>query len=159
MVLTRATIRDKLNLLLLVPLLATVLLALPFVAARVDEARAASVTAAAATNARQIADLLYAVQRERLAAVDHLTAEGHQHSLMLQHEAEVDDALADLRRNLETAPSPRLRAALGKLDVLETTRESVRRGTAQPDEVFDDYRKITDALFEALGLQVRTGDA
>jgi hypothetical protein len=101
MALTRTSIRDKLNLLLLVPLLATMSLAVSFVALRVDEARAASLTASTATTAEQIADLLYVLQGERLSAMEHIVAgRGHRHSLMLRQQAVVDDAVADLLAGL-----------------------------------------------------------
>ncbi|MGH3717065.1 MAG: nitrate- and nitrite sensing domain-containing protein, partial [Micromonosporaceae bacterium] len=157
MTLTRASIRDKLNLLLLVPLLATVLLALPFVASRLDEARAASVAAEAATNARQVADLLYALQQERLASVDHLsTSVGHLHVRMLQHYSAVDDAVADLRTSLGEELSPRLRDALRELSRLGSIRQKVLSGKVQPRDVFNDYRDVTDGLLGGLGLDVRT---
>lgn len=157
MALARATIREKLNLLLLVPLLATVLLALPFVASRIDDARAASITADAATNARRIADLLYAVQRERLAAMDHVVdMSGHKHLLMVQQEATVDDAAADLRADLTGADPAPLTAALEKVDRLKTIRRLVTEGKARPEQVFREYGKATHELLDALGLDVRT---
>ncbi len=157
MALARATIREKLNLLLLVPLLATVLLALPFVASRIDDARAASITADAATNARRIADLLYAVQRERLAAMDHVVdMSGHKHLLMVQQEATVDDAAADLRADLTGADPAPLTAALEKVDRLKTIRRLVTEGKARPEQVFREYGKATDELLDALGLDART---
>ncbi|MGH3881131.1 MAG: sensor histidine kinase [Actinophytocola sp.] len=158
MAFTRTGVRDKLNLLLLAPLLAIALLALPFVASRVDDARTASLTASAATNARHVAGLLYALQRERLSAVNHLaTATDNQQSPLARQQVAVDDAVADLRGSVAPGSSRQLVEALDELAKLKRTRALVAGRKAGLRQVYDDYRRATDTLLRALGLDGPAG--
>jgi hypothetical protein len=72
MILDRLGVRGKLNLLLLLPLTAVVLVAVPFVAGQIGNARSASTTADAARHAREMGGLVWELQRERLLTAGYL---------------------------------------------------------------------------------------
>ena len=67
--LSRLGIRQKLALLLAIPLVAVVVVMVPFTAERVDDARAAQTTARTALAAREIGGLIQTLQQERLLAI------------------------------------------------------------------------------------------
>src|SRR5688572_1464989 len=75
MMLARLGIRQKLSLLLAIPLTAVVLVLVPFTAERIDDARSARTTARTAEAARQIGALIQTLQQERLLALGYLSAE------------------------------------------------------------------------------------
>src|SRR3954452_13192768 len=64
--LARLGIRGKLNLLLLPPLIAVVLVSVPFVLTQVNSASSAGQTAGVARQAQQLGELVTQLQRERL---------------------------------------------------------------------------------------------
>src|SRR5262245_21414327 len=65
----RFGIRQKLSLLLLIPLAAVVMTMVPFTAERVDDARSAAATARSGLTAREIGVLVQSIQQERLLAL------------------------------------------------------------------------------------------
>src|SRR5438552_686330 len=67
MILDRLGVRGKLNLLLMLPLTAVVLVSVPFVAGQIENARSSSATSDAARNAQQLGALVWELQP---AAVD-----------------------------------------------------------------------------------------
>jgi hypothetical protein len=74
MILDRLRVRGKLNLLLMLPLAAVVLVAVPFVAVQTDNARAAVATANSAREARLLGALVWELQRERLITAGYLAS-------------------------------------------------------------------------------------
>src|SRR5256885_555844 len=76
-------VRGKLNLLLLLPLTAVVLVAVPFVIGQIGNARSATATADSARNARQLGVLIWELQRERLVTADFLAEPAADDTAML----------------------------------------------------------------------------
>ena len=104
MILDRLRVRGKLNLLLLLPLAAVVLVAVPFVAVQIDNARAAVATADAARKARLLGALVWELQRERLITAGYLASDSVDSvDLVLAQEA-VDDTAEALRSR--SGPTP-----------------------------------------------------
>jgi hypothetical protein len=74
MLLAKLGIRRKLALLLAIPLIAVVLVLVPFTAERVAQAGSASTTARTAEIARRVGSLIQTLQQERLLALGYLSA-------------------------------------------------------------------------------------
>jgi signal transduction histidine kinase len=160
MIVDRLRVRGKLNLLLMLPLAAVVLVTVPFVAGQIGNARSATATADAARNARQLGGLVWELQRERLVTADYLadpTADDA--AMLLQFQAVADSAEA-LRRSLGPHPSDELDSALVRLGSLTELRENARSRGIALDSVARAYHAVIEALIDALRLvPQRTTDA
>ena len=89
--LSELRITQRLSLLLLLPLAAVVLVGVPFIIERVDDARAAAVVVRTADNARLVGDLVRQLQRERLLALGYLASDRmSRDALVIQMQAATD---------------------------------------------------------------------
>ncbi len=146
-------VRGKLNLLLLLPLAAVVLVAVPFVAGQVDNARSSASTADAARNARQLGALIWELQQERLVTADYLAEPTADDSAMvLQQQVVADDA----ESLPEVGRSGRVRRAVQRPGAAGLARRAARRtpgsaGCAE-DSVARAYHAVIEALIDALRL-------
>ncbi|MGH3660703.1 MAG: nitrate- and nitrite sensing domain-containing protein [Micromonosporaceae bacterium] len=155
----RASIRDKLNLLLLGPVLATVLLAAPVVANQVDQARTYSGTANAVFHAVHVSDMLHALQRERLAAVAYLNNAGTDRQELLLRQATVDDEMA--RFNADMAPelpTDHVKEAMAALRHLDRARRGSLARTADSADIYQVYGRIIESTVGALGMHHHNSD-
>src|SRR5437763_7848493 len=160
MILDRLGVRGKLNLLLMLPLAAVVLVTVPFVAGQIGNARSATATADAARAARQLGGLVWELQRERLVTADYLADPTADDAAMLLQFQAVSDSAEALRRSLGPHPSDELDSALVRLGSLTELRESARSRGAALDSVARAYHAVIEALIDALRLvPQRTTDA
>ncbi len=160
MILDRLRVRGKLNLLLLLPLVAVVLVAVPFVAVQIDNARAAVATADAARKARLLGALVWELQRERLITAGYLASDSVDSvDLMLAQEA-VDDTAETLRTSLGSDTSDELVEALARVGSLEELREGALQRGVSLDSVARAYHAVIEAVIQALRLvPQKTSDA
>jgi signal transduction histidine kinase len=150
MLLARLGIRQKLALLLSIPLIAVVVVLVPFTAERVTEAAAADVTARTAETARRIGSLIQTLQQERLLALGYLSAPNLDRSaLVSQTQTAIDDA-----ERLLTDPTTAatMRRAQPALDALADVREAVTARRIGARTTYDAFRDANSALLEALQL-------
>ncbi len=148
--LSRLSIRQKLSLLLVIPLAAVALVMVGFTAERVADARSAGSTAATALAARDIGALIQTLQQERLLALGYLAAPSLQRSAVVtQSQAAVDDT-ARLAGDQRT--SAVISAAKPALDALTGIRRSVINRTVNAKVAYDAYRAANTALLDALRL-------
>jgi signal transduction histidine kinase len=149
-VLSRLRIRQKLSLLLMIPLAAVVVTLVPFTAERIDDARTASATATTATAAREVGALIENLQQERLLAMGYLTTPTMDRSALLAEAQLGIDNLAALRRT----PSTRalLERAGAPVSNLDAVRIRVLSRTITTTGVYQAYRDANDALLNALAL-------
>src|SRR4051794_13809465 len=92
--LTRLKIGQKLNLLVVLPLIAVVITTVPLVLERVDAARASAATAQAARDARDVGGLIQDLQQERLLSLGYLaTRQLDRGALVAQAQAVTDDTV------------------------------------------------------------------
>jgi signal transduction histidine kinase len=160
MILDRLGVRGKLNLLLMLPLAAVVLVAVPFVAGQIENARSATATADAARNARQLGALAWELQRERLLMADFLADPTADNTPLLLQEQVVTDSANDLRAALGPNAPDELTGALTRLGSLDELRQNARQRGAALDSVARAYHAIIQALIDALRLvPQRTSDA
>jgi signal transduction histidine kinase len=160
MIVDRLRVRGKLNLLLMLPLTAVVLVTVPFVAGQIGNARSATATADSARNARQLGGLVWELQRERLVTADYLADPTADDAAMLLQFQAVSDSAEALRRSLGPHPSDELDSALVRLGSLTELRENARSRGIALDSVARAYHAVIEALIDALRLvPQRTTDA
>jgi signal transduction histidine kinase len=148
--LNRLGIRQKLALLLLVPLAAVLLTLVPFTAERVGDAQAAGATARSANAAREIGVLVQDLQQERLLALGFLTTTQLDRSALLARAETVIDEATRLRA--EPGTSAVMARAGNQLAALASTRQRLVARTAEPAEVYAAYRDLNNALLDGLRL-------
>ncbi len=160
MLLDRVGVRGKLNMLLLLPLSAIVLVAVPFVAAQIGTARSATSTADAATQTRQLGALIWELQSERTLTAEYLALPNVSSvPLQLQQRAVVEAADA-VRSSLGADTSDELDQALVRLGSIEELRSNVLRRGASLDSVARAYHAVIEAIIDALRLATqRSSDA
>ncbi len=151
-ILARLGIRGKLNLLLLPPLAAVVLVSVPFVLTQASSAAASAQSATVARQAQQLGGLMWQLQRERLLTAAFVATPSASPDRMLQQQKAVDATIADVRRSLGADAPDELSAALTRIGSLGELRENaVRRGVAL-DSVARTYHAVIDAVIDSLRL-------
>jgi len=148
--LSRLRIRQKLGVLLAIPLVAVALVMSIFGVQSVTRARDFRATAETALAARDVGALIQTLQEERLLAVGYLVVPTMERSALV---VQGRTAVADAAR---LATQPRTAAILADakpaLDALEKTRPLIAGQAVQPKDAYDAYRSAIFALTEALGL-------
>ncbi|HZM81496.1 MAG TPA: nitrate- and nitrite sensing domain-containing protein [Candidatus Limnocylindrales bacterium] len=152
MIIDRLRVRGKLNLLLLLPMTAVVLVAVPFVGLQIQNATSAGTTAASANVARDLGALVWELQRERLITAGYLAdRDATEADLMLQHHA-VSATADHLLASLNPDTSEELVNALVRIGSLGELRTSVHKRGAAVDSVARAYHAIIEALIDSLRL-------
>jgi signal transduction histidine kinase len=160
MILSRFSIRGKLNILLMLALAAVLLVATPFVVDQVGKAQSAGRTADTARNARELGALVGELQRERLVTAAYLATPNAGSEEMVRQQRHVDEAAANVRSALGAQMSDELASALVRLGSLQELRQSALRRGVSPDGVARTFHAVIGALVDALRLvPQRTGDA
>ncbi|MDM4721081.1 nitrate- and nitrite sensing domain-containing protein [Micromonospora sp. WMMA1363] len=151
MLLGRLRIRNKLALLVVIPLLSMVGLAVPVVLDRIAVAQRAADIADRVRVASRIGSLVQDLQQERILSVGLLLGRVSP-SELVQKSAAVDDRVADLRATRGESLPSEVAAALDEIRTLADLRAAVLAGTATPDEVMDAYGPVNLALIDSLRL-------
>lgn len=160
MILGRLGIRGRLNVLLLVPLTAVVLVAVPFVASEIDHARSASHTADIAGRARDFGGLVWELQRERLLTAGYLASASGDNTDLVRQQRAVDLAAATAHDSLDGVGTEELDSALVRIGSLRELRQNALRRAVSPDAVARTYHAVIGAILDALRLvPQRTSDA
>jgi len=146
----RLGIRQKLSLLLMIPLAAVVLTMVPFTAERVDDARAAGTTARTAVAAREIGAVIQTLQEERLLALGYLAEVALDRSALLAKTQTAIDGAARLGASPTTAAA--IRQAAQPLQALDAVRQRVLSRSVAAGDAYRAYREATTALLGALRL-------
>ncbi|ALG07263.1 nitrate- and nitrite sensing domain-containing protein [Kibdelosporangium phytohabitans] len=148
----RLGIRGKLNLLLLLPLAAVLMVATPFVIVQANSAASAGQTADAARYTREVGGLVWELQRERLLTATYLAAPSSDSATLERQQRKVDDTVAQVRSTLGDEVSEELATALTRLGSLRELRQSaLRRGTSA-DSVARTYHANIEAVINSLRL-------
>ncbi|MFI6308083.1 nitrate- and nitrite sensing domain-containing protein [Amycolatopsis thailandensis] len=156
----RLGIRGKLNLLLMLPLTAVVLVSVPYVAGEVDDARSARTTADVASQARALGTLAWELQRERLLTAHYIASSSASSSAMLKQQGVVADTVNQVRAQLPADAPEELAAALVRIGSLNEIRENALRRGASLDSVARTYHAVIDAVINSLRLvPQQTSDA
>jgi signal transduction histidine kinase len=148
--LSRLSIRQKLSLLLAIPLVAVALVMVGYTVDRISDARLHGATADAALAARDVGALIQTLQQERLLSLGYLAAPSMERSAVVsQSQTSVDDT-ARLATDPRTASV--IAAAKPKLDALAGIRLSVINRRVSAKIAYDAYRAANLALLDALRL-------
>jgi signal transduction histidine kinase len=153
--LSRLGIRQKLGVLLVIPLLAVAAVLVPFTAERVSDARSAGVTARTADIARQLGALIQALQQERLLALGYLATSTLDRSALLSQSQEAQDDLEQLQG--DPVVGPVVAVAQKQLSALDSARSQVLDQAISPQSAYDAYRAADIALLDALHLDNPVG--
>jgi signal transduction histidine kinase len=149
--LSRLSVQQKLGVLLMLPLAALVLTGVPFVVGRVDTAIAATVTADAARDAREVAGLVEALQQERMLALASLANREVDGSAY----AALGATSTDRAQQVGRSGDPKVRQTAGELGSLDAVRRQVLSRTVAPAVVQDAYHARILGLIDALELTRR----
>ncbi|ONI80995.1 hypothetical protein ALI144C_20735 [Actinosynnema sp. ALI-1.44] len=145
-------IRGKLNLLLLLPLAAVLMVATPFVIVQANSAASAGQTADAARYTREVGGLVWELQRERLLTATYLAVPSADSAALEKQQGKVNDTIGQVRSTLGDEVSEELATALTRLGSLNELRQSaLRRGTSA-DSVARTYHANIDAIINSLRL-------
>src|SRR4029453_3141146 len=151
MIFNRLHVRGKLNLLILLPLSALLVVATPFVIIEAGSAGSAAATAGSARNAESLSNLIWHLQRERLLTAAYLVSADTGSDLRQQHAA-VDAAARVGQAELGSTMSDELGGALIRLGSVRELREAaLQRGTSV-DSVARAYHAIIQGLIHPLRL-------
>src|SRR5256886_12757495 len=160
MILGKLVIRGKLTLLLLLPLVAVLVVATPFVIGQIDSARAASTTADVAGNARKLGGLTWELQRERLLTAGYLASPSASSENLQRQQRVVDDTARSVRASLGPDAPDELLSALTRIGSLAKLRQNSLSRGASLDSVARSYHAVIEAVIDAVRLvPQKTSDA
>ncbi|WP_410666702.1 nitrate- and nitrite sensing domain-containing protein [Amycolatopsis sp. cmx-4-68] len=150
--LARLGIRGKLNLLLLPPLVAVVLVSVPFVLTEASSAAAATQSATVARYTQQLGGLVWQLQRERLLTGAYVATPSMPDGQMLQQQKAVDAAVENVRSSLGADAPDELPAALTRIGSLGELRQNAQRRGVALDSVARTYHAVIGAVIDSLRL-------
>ncbi|MFB9298883.1 nitrate- and nitrite sensing domain-containing protein [Kibdelosporangium philippinense] len=148
----RLGIRGKLNLLLLLPLAAVLLVATPFVIVQANSAASAGQTADAARYTREVGGLVWELQRERLLTAAYLASPNSDSGVMERQQRKVDETVGQVRTSLGDEMSDELASALVRIGSLNELRQGALRRGISADSVARTYHAIVEAVIDSLRL-------
>jgi hypothetical protein len=149
----RLQIRDKLNLLVVIPLVLAALLLVPLLSSRFTEAQISARTASVADEARQLSALVEELQQARLLAVAHLRSPAvDSNSLMVQLQLVQEQRVRVAQLARQNADLP-LVAALEAVDgLVRLTEPNLIARSASPQATIIAYGAAVEQLIEATNL-------
>ncbi|MCR6481295.1 nitrate- and nitrite sensing domain-containing protein [Amycolatopsis sp. OK19-0408] len=150
--LARLGIRGKLNLLLLPPLAAVVLVSVPFVLTQANSAVAATQSATVARHTQQLGGLVWQLQRERLLTGAYVATPSMSADQMLQQQKTVNAAVESVRSSLGEDAPDELSAALTRVGSLNELRQNAQRRGVALDSVARTYHAVIGAVIDSLRL-------
>ncbi|MBE1500152.1 signal transduction histidine kinase [Amycolatopsis lexingtonensis] len=150
--LARLGIRGKLNLLLLPPLVAVVLVSVPFVLTQASSAVAATQSATVARHTQQLGGLVWQLQRERLLTGAYVATPSMAADQMLQQQKAVNAAVENVRSTLGADAPDELAAALTRVGSLNELRQNAERRGVALDSVARTYHALIGAVIDSLRL-------
>ncbi len=152
MILARLNVRQKLTLLLILPLIAVVITSVPFTIGQVSSAVAAGSTVGVASQAQVVGVLVQDLQEERLLGLTYLATPQTDQTAYVTRTAATDDHAADVEQALVLPRDVKLKSAVGGLRALTNVRRSVLRRTVAPASVLDTYHDTVIRFIDALRL-------
>ncbi|MDT7801301.1 MAG: hypothetical protein QOI78_4734 [Actinomycetota bacterium] len=150
--LARLGIRGKLNLLLLPPLVAVLLVSVPFVLTQASSATAATQSATVARHAQQLGGLVWQLQRERLLTGAFVATPSMSPDEMVKQRKAVDAAVENVRSQLGADAPDELSAALTRIGSLNELRQNAERRGVALDSVARTYHAVIGAVIDSLRL-------
>ncbi|MCX5400462.1 ATP-binding protein [Streptomyces sp. NBC_00102] len=143
-------VRHKLNMLVLIPLTAVLVLAVPEVERRADTVRDSDRTAASMREAAAVGQLVEQVQREQLVSLAHLVSPYAMPGPVLTQMGAVDRELSAVRA--EGLASDTVGKAVELIDSLAALRTQVLNHSVSALEATSSYDTCVNALLDTLSL-------
>ncbi|MFI5607220.1 nitrate- and nitrite sensing domain-containing protein [Amycolatopsis sp. NPDC051903] len=157
-VLAKLGIRGKLNLLLVPPLAAVLLVSVPFVIKQAESASGAADTAQAARNTQAVGGLISQVQREGLLAAAFVAAPGSSDADLVRQQQTVDATADRVRAQLGPAAPDELTTALARVASLRDERQNTLHRSISAERVARTYDTVVSSVIDALRLVPRSTD-
>jgi signal transduction histidine kinase len=148
-ILGRLGIRGKLNLLLMLPLTAVILVSVPSVVGQIGTARSAGQTADVTGQARELSAVVWELQRELLLTVDYVASPAAGSGSLIQQQHTVDGTAEHARAALGPGAPDEVAAALVRIGSLQELRQNALRRGVSLDSVARTYRAVIEAVIDA----------
>ncbi|MEW2505234.1 nitrate- and nitrite sensing domain-containing protein [Amycolatopsis sp. NPDC047767] len=155
-VLSRLGIRGKLNLLLLPPLAAVLLVSVPFVVKQTGSVASADDTVRAAWNTQELSGLVWQVQREGVLAAAFVASPSTPDSDLVHQQQTVDATVGQLRTTLGAGAPAELKTALTRVASLGDERQNTLHRSISAERIARTYDTVVSALIDGLQLVPRT---
>ena len=150
--LARLSVQQKLTLLLTLPLIAVIVISIPFTARRVNDASTASATVAVAQRANAVALLIQDLQEERLLLLTYLVSPDADSDALRLATVATGERVAKIRATLRSPDDNELLSALNDLRRLDGIRTAALNHSGTPSDVDQMYHGLVLGLVAALGL-------
>ncbi|QRP46471.1 nitrate- and nitrite sensing domain-containing protein [Amycolatopsis sp. FDAARGOS 1241] len=157
-VLAKLGIRGKLNLLLVPPLAAVLLVSVPFVLKQAESASGAGDTAQAARNTQAVGGLISQVQREGLLAAAFVAAPASSDADLIRQQHAVDATADQVRAQLGPAAPDELTTVLARVASLRDERQNTLHRSISAERVARTYDTVVSSVIDALRLVPRSTD-
>ncbi|SDX02296.1 Signal transduction histidine kinase [Amycolatopsis xylanica] len=148
-VLGRLGIRGKLNLLLMLPLTAVVLVSIPYVATQAGNAQSAGQTSETAGQAHELGSLVWELQRELLLTVDYVASPSEGSGPLMQQHRIVTETVDRVRETLGPDAPDEVAAALVRIGSLAEIRANALRRAVSLDSAARTYHAVIEAVIDA----------
>ncbi|MET0134375.1 MAG: nitrate- and nitrite sensing domain-containing protein [Kibdelosporangium sp.] len=148
----RLGIRGKLNLLILPPLAAVLLVATPFVLVPAPRAAPGAPPAHSPRHARELGGLVWELQRERLLTTGYLASPRGDSSAMERQQRKVNETINQVRASLGDEITDELSSSLVRIGSLRELRDNALRRGVSTDSVARTFHALVDAVINALRL-------
>ncbi len=152
MILDRLLVREKLNLLVMIPLVMAVVLLVPLMLARITDAREHREVNTTAQTAQQVSDLVEQVQNARLLAIGYLDASLVSGDDVLMQYQSLQSAQMRVQQRLAGTASPQLQSALRGVGVVLSGMDAVIAKRVSDDELQGAFDFAVGGLIDALQL-------
>jgi signal transduction histidine kinase len=148
--LNKLLIRERVNLLVVLPLALVLFLIVPFVADRLQSVRVAHANAQLAASAREMGQLVEGLGRERALSIAYLLTPHSDSASLVEQTASVGDDIYQVRRFYSGHPPAGVNTALTSLGGLDRVRSQVIAYHASVDEVESAYNTAVDRLINSV---------
>jgi signal transduction histidine kinase len=152
--LSKLLIRERVNLLVALPLAVVLFLIVPFVADQLQSVRVANANAQLAASAREMGQLVEGLGQERALSIAYLLTPHSDSASLVEQTASVGDDIYQVRRFYGGYPPAGVNAALTSLGGLDRVRAQVIAYRASVDAVESAYDTATDRLINSVRLAV-----
>ncbi|MGW4488621.1 nitrate- and nitrite sensing domain-containing protein [Amycolatopsis sp. NPDC004368] len=155
-VLSRLGIRGKLNLLLLPPLAAVLVVSVPFVVKQAGSVTAADDTVRAAWDTQELSGLVWQLQREGVLAAAFVASPATTDTDLVHQQQTVDATVGQVRVALGADAPAELKTALARVGSLGDERQKTLRRSISAERIARTYDTVVSAVIDGLRLVPRT---
>jgi signal transduction histidine kinase len=149
--LSKLLIRERINLLVVLPLIVVLFLMVPFVADRLQSVRVARANAQLAAGVEEIGQLIEGLDQERALSIAYLLTPNSDSASLVEQTASVGDDIYQVRRFYGGQPPAGVNAALTSLTGLNQVRAQVIAYRASVDQVESAFDTAADRLINSVG--------